>query len=302
MIGDRTALLAAGIDDPRLRAAYLYGRQLLISRHGPSYWAASLLAPARQRAHLWAIYGFARATDDLLDQTNPQQRLADFDAWKQTVQHTFTTGASENPVCAALLHTTRTFGLDTADVFAQLTGHRLDLTNTEYATWDELNGYIDGVAGAFGRLIIQVLQPTTAVETAKRKMTDLLAATQLTDFLQDLTEDLRLGRLYLPVEDLDRHNVTRNDLAQRPVTAQARALVRFEVERARRLYASGRQVMELLPPPSRPTITATLELTAGILDDIARRDFDVLSSQPGISMVAKARIAMTATRARLVAG
>lgn len=303
MIGDRSALKAANIEDAALRAAYLHGRHLLMSAQGRSYWVVSLLAPSYQRAYSWSIYAFARHTDDLVDRGDQHSRHARLDEWESSVHRAIESGhAHDQPLLAALLHTMQVCDIDRNDVFAQLRGHRRALTTIEFPTYASLQIYIDEVACAFGRMLLPILGPANHA-AARSKMDQLLAATQLTDILQDLAVDLSDGRLYIPHEDLVRHGVERGDLQRGTSTDAIRSLVRAQVVRVRGLLESSADLTALLRRESRPGVAAVRELTEGVIRTIERRNYDIVSQRPDTSSWSKigvvSRMARRAALARL---
>ncbi len=131
---------------------------------------------------------------------------------------------------------------------------------------------MDGSAAVIGEMMLPILEPRSPAATEPAR--DLGRAFQLTNFLRDVGEDLDRGRLYLPVDDVDRFGA---DPAGRRVTPAWRALMRFEIDRARRLYTSADAGIALLPPWSARAIAAARTLYAAILDEIEASDYDVFA-------------------------
>jgi phytoene synthase len=111
---------------------------------------------------------------------------------------------------------------------------------------------------------------------------DLGVAFQLTNFIRDVAEDLRRGRVYLPQEDLDRFGVTVDQLQGGHVDDRFRSLMRFEIARNRALYRTAAQGIRLLEPAARPAVEAAMRLYAGILDEIERADYRVLDRRVAV--------------------
>jgi phytoene synthase len=140
-----------------------------------------------------------------------------------------------------------------------------------------------------GTMMLPVLEsadPARAREPARQ----LGLAFQLTNFIRDVGEDLRRGRIYLPLADLDRFGVAPADLALPQPTGAVRDLLAFECGRAREHYQAALPGVELLAPSSRPCIRAALELYGGILDELERRDYQVLRGRVRLSRRRKAAI------------
>ena len=151
----------------------------------------------------------------------------------------------------------------------------MDLTVDGYATYSDLLGYMEGSAAVIGTMLTPILEasdPPAAREHARQ----LGLAFQLTNFIRDVAEDSRRGRVYLPGEDLDRFRVRREDLAAGQASPAVRELVAFEVERARGHYRAAEPGIELLAPSSRPCIRVAFDLYGGILDEVERAGYQVL--------------------------
>jgi phytoene synthase len=152
----------------------------------------------------------------------------------------------------------------------------MDLTVREYATFAHLERYMWGSASVVGLMMCHVVGASDP--RAVPHAASLGLAMQLTNFLRDVGEDWRVrGRIYLPLEDLHRYGVAATDIAEARVTDRFRELMRFEIDRARTLYADADMGMEYLPPEARLPIRLARLLYARILDKIEQNDFDVFT-------------------------
>ena len=134
---------------------------------------------------------------------------------------------------------------------------------------------MEGSAAVIGTMMAPILEsadPPAAREHARQ----LGLAFQLTNFIRDVAEDHRRGRVYLPAADLERFGVRRADLAAAPATPAVAELLAFEVDRARAHYAAAEPGIELLAPSSRPCVRVAFELYGGILDEVERAGYQVL--------------------------
>ncbi|MGQ0843918.1 MAG: phytoene/squalene synthase family protein [Sporichthyaceae bacterium] len=291
----RRALDAAGIGDPHRRAADR-GCRSLLARHGRTYSLATALLPPERRPYVWALYGFARHADDIVDDLDSHptaaQRAELFGRWSAQRLSDLAAGTSEDPIGRALLDTLRTWDIDPGTVGAFLASMGADLTVNRYATFDDLMGYMHGSAAVIGLQMLPVLGPLHPDAAAPARALGI--AFQLTNFVRDVDEDLRRGRLYLPLEDLAAHGVTRADLERRQTTEAVRNLVRFEVDRARTWYDRARPGLDLLRPDSRECIGTALRVYAGILEEIERGDYDVFAGRAVVSRRTRIRIAVPA--------
>jgi phytoene synthase len=273
-----------------LAASYARCRELHRA-HGRTYYLATRLLPRWKQRHVHALYGFMRYTDDIVDVADG--RAARLGAWTSAFWSALDGGPVTGPdggvvdyrVLPAIRDTVERFALDRADLAAFLRSMAMDLTVTEYATYDDLLGYMDGSAAAVGTLMLPILGAGTGTRergldpdelaAAREPARQLGLAFQLTNFIRDVGEDLARGRLYLPAKDLAEFGVDRADLAAGTVTGAARRLVAFEVGRARAHYARAAAGVVMLPPSSQRCIRTAFRLYGGILDEVRRADYDV---------------------------
>lgn len=258
----------------------------LNKRYGTTYYWSTKVLPRVKQHHVWALYAFCRYADDIVDDLGPapvEQRaaaLADFgDRFFADVAR----GASDDPVLKAVVHTVRAFDID-VDCFRRfLRSMTMDLTITQYDTWDDLLVYMDGSAAVIGEMMLPILEPLRPEALGHAR--DLGNAFQLTNFLRDINEDLDRNRQYVPQEDLRRFGV---DLSARTCTPEFVELMRFEIARCRELYRSADLGVAMLPPQSAKCITAARVLYGRILDKIEAQHYDVFSSRARVSTAEKA--------------
>ena len=162
----------------------------------------------------------------------------------------------------------------------------MDLTIDHYDTWDDLCGYMDGSAAVIGEMMLPILEPLDAA--AWEPARQLGVAFQLTNFLRDVDEDLDRGRVYLPTEDLDRFGA---DPWQRALTPEWAELMRFEIDRDRRLYVQADAGIRLLPERSARCIAVARVLYSEILDRIEAAGYDVFASRARVPTSRKVRVA-----------
>jgi 15-cis-phytoene synthase len=293
-------LAAAGITDPALRASYETCRRLHAA-HGRTYYLATLLLPPAKRPHVWALYGFARYADEIVDDVTvtapPDQRAARLRAWSSRRLAELRAGASADPIGQALVHTQRAWGIPLELFDAFIRSMEMDLTTREYATFADLERYLYGSAAAIGLQMLPILEPRSG--DAAPHAEALGVAFQLSNFLRDVGEDLARGRLYLPLDALAAHGVSRADLERGVVTGEVRALLRHEVARARGWYERARPGIAMLHPSSRECVTTALRLYGGILDEIERAGYQVFARRARVSRLRRLRVALPAyARAR----
>ena len=286
---------AAGISDPLLRQSYEACRRLN-ARHGRTYYLATLLLPAHKRPYVHALYGFARYADEIVDDlgsTLTDAQKADWlVGWGEQLVQDVRAGGSAHPISRAVVDTLRRWDVPMTYVEAFLASMRMDLTVTQYATYDDLMVYVHGSAAVIGLEMVPLLEPLVPREVADPYARDLGIAFQLSNFLRDVGEDLRRGRVYLPVEDLAAFGVTREQLEDGVVDGRVRRLLAFEIARTRELYRSAASGVRLLHPTSRPCIATALALYGGILDEIEKADYQVLGQRVAVGRGRRARVAV----------
>ncbi|HEV7209874.1 MAG TPA: phytoene/squalene synthase family protein [Mycobacteriales bacterium] len=283
---------AAGITGPALRASYEACRRLNAD-HGQTYYLATLLLPPAKRPAVHALYGFARSADEIVDDlgssltgTEKAELLA---SWGERI---LGRSPAADPVTAALRDTIGRYEIPHALFEAFLASMRMDLTIREYATHEELAAYVYGSAAVIGLQMLPVLGhggvPYDVVAPYAR---DLGTAFQLANFLRDVGEDLRRGRIYLPQESLALFGVTREHLQRGVVDAPVRRLLAHEIARAREVFRRAAPGVRLLDPTSRDCVATALTLYAGILDAVEAADYRVLDRRVRVSAPRRAAVA-----------
>lgn len=270
----------AGISDPNLIASYEVCRELN-AKHGKTYYLATLLLPPGKRPYVHALYGFARYADEIvddLDSTLTHHEKAELlRIWGENFMRDVREGRSDDPVCQAVVHTVRRWDIPVEYFESFLHSMTMDLTVTEYRTFEDLYEYVYGSAAVIGLQMVPILEPDNpeAFERAK----DLGVAFQLANFIRDVNEDLDRGRVYLPLDELARFGVTRSDLEKRELTPSIKAALRHQIDRVRRLDRESKAGIDMLHPSSRDCIEAARILYCGIADRVEEIDFEVFKKR-----------------------
>jgi squalene synthase HpnC len=257
---------------------------ILARASNENFTVASMLLGRRLQAHLQAIYGFARLADQLGDDA-PGDRLALLDALEDDLDRAFT-GEPENLILRRLAATVHALGLPRTPFQRLIDANRRDQRVARYASFAELVEYCDLSANPVGELVLHVF----GVATPERiRLSDrVCTALQLVEHSQDVGEDYRRGRIYLPAEDLERFGVTPGDLGAAHASRQLRALLEFEVDRARQLLDDGAQLVGLLRGRARLAVAGYVGGGRATIDALARSRFDVLAQTPRAGPVRRA--------------
>ncbi len=243
---------------------------------GENFPVASRLLPRRVRFHLLSIYGYARLVDELGDSA-PGDRLAALDELEADLDRAFA-GRAEHPLCRRLQVTLRECALPREPFVRLIEANRQDQRVSRYQTWDQLRRYCTLSADPVGELVLGVFDAATPERIALSD--SICTALQLAEHCQDVAEDLRSGRIYMPAEDLVRFDCDAADLAAGHAGPQVRELLAFEVARARALLGEGAPLIDLLQGRARLAVAAFIAGGHAALDAIERAGYDVLGGAP----------------------
>lgn len=265
----------------------------LNARHGKTYFLATRLLPPAKRPYVHALYGFARYADEIVDDLGstltPEQKAAALNTWGNQVLWDLSQGYSNDPVGAALVDTVKRWNIPLAHFEAFLHSMKMDLTVSQYQTYDDLYEYVYGSAAVIGLQMVPVLEPISddAYEPAK----DLGIAFQLANFIRDVGEDLDRGRIYLPLEDLAKFDVTVEEFKARRVTPNIKELLKYEIARVRDLEQRSISGIKLLSPASQPCIDAARILYCGIVDAVENIDYQVFTKRAKVGNLERIKVA-----------
>lgn len=289
-------LTAAGITDPRLRASYTECKRLN-SLHGKTYYLATLLLPKEKRPFVHALYGFARYADEIVDDLNStltdEEKAAALISWGDQVLLDLRSGSSQDPIAAALVDTALKFNIPISYFEAFLHSMKMDLTITEYQTYEDLYEYVYGSAAVIGLQMVHVLGTVSPSDLNEAKIAaeKLGVAFQLANFIRDVGEDLDRGRVYLPVSELQAYGVTRSMLEDKVLTPQIRNALKEQILRVRKLQEESNSGIKLLTPGSRECILAASELYCGIVDEVEKIDYEIFSKRAKTSTLRRLKVA-----------
>jgi phytoene synthase len=263
-----------------------YARCLhLASQHYENFPVASRLLPSALRPHIAAIYAFARIADDFADEgtRTDEARFALLDDWRARL-HAAAAGAAiedgsdAGAIFVALGDTIRRFEIEVALFEDLLSAFRQDVTVKRYDTWDGVLDYCRRSANPVGRLVLRVAGYRSA--RADGHSDAVCTALQLTNFWQDLAEDWRRGRLYVPREIVAAAGADERDLHRRRISPEWRTALREVAERTRALYAEGRPIAGEVRGRLRWELRATWLGGVRILDRLDASGFDVFHARP----------------------
>lgn len=270
----RHTLDRAGIADPALRAAYTAQRRLVARFDRASYAAVRLLLPAPIVPDALAATAFMHHGDNLLDR-GPDGRRA-FAAWDGQVRAALA-GDAEEPLLRALAHTVARRPVLRGIVADYLVAAPADAEWSGFATEADFQTYVDAYSLPAFLLVAGLLAPSTGFDAYRAACRTFIEAAQRLDFLEDMAEDLREGRLGVPEDALARHGLTREGLGHAPDPAAVAALVHDQAAAVKDGFTGARGLADLVPEPNRPMVEALIALQGHRLRGVERAGRELLS-------------------------
>ncbi len=254
--------------------------------------------PKHLHQHFYNIYAYCRISDDLGDEVgDKQQSLLLLDEWEAELKQCYS-GVPRHPVFVALRDTVREFEIPQREFSDLLIAFRQDQTITRFPTFEDVLGYCHYSANPVGHLVLYLGGYRDA---ERQQLSDYTCtALQLANFWQDVAADYAKGRIYVPLDSMAKFGVNESDIASRRATPEFRALLKFEVERARDWFQRGLPLAKMVDRSLALDIELFSRGGLAILDAIERQDYDVLTRRPVISKPRKLWLVARAALGRLL--
>lgn len=270
---------------PEIAAAYQACLRIAHDRY-ENFPVASRLLPARVRPHVAAVYAFARGADDIADGAGSvADRRAGLENWERMLEKA-AEGEGEGDVFTALGETIRQYALPLKPFRNLLSAFRQDLDTARYADFGALLDYCRRSADPVGRIVL-MLHGIRDAESF-RCSDAICSALQIVNHLQDVREDFHRGRIYLPQADLDQFGVSESLLGEGDASPAFRAMMVFQVRRARAMFAEGFPLLRRLPGALAREVRAIWRGGVAALEAIERAGHDVLAAAPRLRLRDKA--------------
>jgi len=265
-----------------------------------TFYLGTLLLPQEKRKAIWAIYVWCRRTDEIMDSieasTKSQDELSDnLDEWEENTKNVFK-GNIKSELDSVLLDTIEKYPQNIQPYLDMIDGQRMDLNKFRYKDFDELKLYCYRVAGTVGLMTQNVMgidsaytsAPWSAMPDPSEAAIALGIANQLTNILRDVGEDRHRGRIYLPQADIEKFNYSEEELLKGKINKQWKALMNFQLTRAREWFQKSEDGIKWLSSDARWPVWTSLRLYRGILDSIERLDYDVFNNRAFVKNSVKA--------------
>ncbi len=256
-------------------------------RQAKNFYYSFLLLDAERRQAMCAIYAFMRYCDDLSDAEGVADRAASIERWREDLDAALGGATPEHPIWPAFTDTVARFKVPHKYFFEMIQGVSSDLEPRRVRTFAELYDYCYHVASVVGLTIIHIFGfDSPGFESSGLEPNEVLVlaekcgiAFQLTNILRDVREDAQNQRVYWPEEDLQRFQVTPEDLTASACSPQLKKLLEFEGERARQYYRESAPLVGMIDPRSRASLRALIGIYSRLLERIEAADYEVLSQR-----------------------
>ncbi|ELS04080.1 phytoene/squalene synthetase [Xenococcus sp. PCC 7305] len=269
--------------------SYEYCRRITAD-YAKTFYLGTLLMPKEKSKAIWAIYAWCRRTDELVDGEKARFTTDDTLAqWESQIESVFA-GKPRDNTDVALADAVQRFPMDIQPFRDMIAGQRMDLYRSRYQTFEELKLYCYRVAGTVGLMsnaVLGIRDPHNNVPWKRdqpiyiptKEALALGIAMQLTNILRDVGEDAERGRIYLPLDDLAAFGYTEKDLLAGVNDDRWKAMMRFQIKRARQYYHQAERGISYLIRDSRLPVWASLMLYQGILGAIEKNNYDVFNKR-----------------------
>ncbi|MBN2104049.1 phytoene/squalene synthase family protein [bacterium] len=277
----------------QLELCHKYNRQLL-KVYSKSFFISTLLLPRSRRKAVYALYGFCRFMDNLVDKPRDRSKeelIQEIHDLEKELKIACRTGESEHPVLCSFIHIAGKYRIPIEHPLELVRGILMDVDHQHYQTFQDLYLFCHRVAGVVGLMMTHVLGYSS--DKAFGYAAKLGIAMQLTNILRDIQEDKNNGRIYLPLDEMEKFNVQKTDILQENVTPELKKLIRFSVDRAHRYYQEASPGIEMLTPQCRFAIYSASDIYRNILHEIESNDYNPFLGRVYVTQVKKTGIILS---------
>lgn len=266
-----------------LSEAYALCRRVA-HRYGANFSIGFRFLPRAKRQAVYAAYAFCRFADDIVDEDPGADVRQRVDRWEEELERCYR-GEPTHPITVALADAASRYPIPQSSFAGLIEGCRMDLVKRRYASFAELMTYSDLVATTISTMSLAIFgyRDPAAVERGR----DLATAFQLTNILRDVGEDAEKDRIYLPRDELASFHVSEESLLRRRMSPAFVELMRFEIERVRKLYRRAAPLLELIEPDARRCTCLMGAVYQRVLSRIEEKGYRVLDGKIGLSLGSK---------------
>lgn len=261
-------------DQPNYKVAFEHVR-LLTSYWSKSFYFSARFLPDDKRWATYALYGFCRFSDNLIDnprKRSKQQLIGEVACFRRELKLAYRWGESEHPILKPFILVAKKYGIPIEYPLDLLKGVQMDIEKMRYDTFDDLYLFCYRVASVVGLMMTFIMGYNN--DQAFAYAEKLGVAMQLTNILRDVKEDRDLGRIYLPLAELQQFGLTEDDVFKENFNEQFRQLMKFQVERADGYYQEASKGIPMLTTASQFAIYSASKIYQGILRKLEQRDYN----------------------------
>jgi phytoene synthase len=262
-----------------LSKAYEYCHQVT-RKADTNFYLGFTFLPKDKRNAVYASYAFCRYADDIVDEMKGKGVEALILRWERDLDNAYV-GKATHPIMVAMADAVKRYRIPKEPYKGLIAGCKMDLTIKRYRNFQELLQYCDLVATTIGKISLHIFGYKNP--NAKKYARYLSIALQLTNILRDVGEDARKGRIYIPVDELERFGYSESELMRGVMNTQYYRLMKFQVGRAREYYRKAYEVTKLMSADSRFAAVMMGAVYARILDKIERQGYTVFEGETKLS-------------------
>lgn len=288
-----TVLDESTLTQPQVESAFEYCREVSWKHAKTFYFATHFLPPAKRRA-VHAVYALCRYVDDIVDHSEDklsrksltkEKIILLINKWRTDIESCYKGILIDHPIMIAWHDTLKKYHIPKNLPLELIDGVCMDLKQNRYETFDELYTYCYKVASVVGLMTSEIFGYTS--EESLKHAIELGIAMQLTNILRDVGEDAQKGRIYLPLEDLKKFNLTEDDILNGVMSENFINLMKFEIERARCYYSESEKGIAMLSQDSRLAVKVSHDNYSRILQRIEEINYDVFKQRAFVSNTKK---------------
>jgi phytoene synthase len=261
--------------------------EAITKRFARTFYFASRFLPKEKKYAAYSVYTICRISDESVDSSSGLSAEESLLKLGEGINAVYQNASlNNNPVLSAFRQTVNNYSIPEEYFVELIKGMYMDLEKNRYDNFDELYGYCYKVAGVVGLIMLKIFGYKNP--EAEKYAVNLGIAMQLTNILRDIKEDYERGRIYLPLEDMQRFQVTEKEIAECKVNENFKALLRFQIDRARKYYTNAIPGIKMINDKgSRFVVCAMKDLYSGILKAIEKNGYDVFSKRAHLNSAEK---------------
>lgn len=254
----------------------------ITKHHAKTFYFASRFLKKEKRSSAYTVYAICRISDEAVDGKQDSSALDNLAILQQKIDSAYKNAPLADSLLSAFQQSINKYHIPKKYFDALIEGMHMDLYKNRYKNFEELYDYCYKVAGVVGLIMLEIFGYTDP------KATDyaisLGVAMQLTNILRDVKEDFNRNRIYLPENEMQRFQVSKNDISRSQINENFKALMKFQIARSREYYEKAKQGIKMLDDlNSRFVVCAMADIYSGILNSIEKNDFDVFTRRACVS-------------------